>query len=109
MENVFPPLQKGGIEGGSALLAPSVAEEFARGGTSAFAFVERHLAINDDSLVPLGPLNPTPLAAREVVGDLADPVRFDAQPVQVVYDHVGRCAFTQYAAVAKACGLGRQS
>jgi hypothetical protein len=101
----FAPSAKGGI----AALGVSVTEELARGCSSALAFIERHLAVDDDSLVPLGPLDPAPLAAREVVSDLPDPVRVDVQLVQIVHHYVSRRPLAQHAAIAEACSLSRQS
>src|SRR5712692_11798051 len=89
-------------------LGVSVTQKLTWGCPSAFAFIERHLAVDNDGLVPLGPLDPAPLAAREVVGDLADPLGVDGQPVKVVHDHVGSRAFAQHPAVAEACGLSWQ-
>ena len=55
-------------------LSPSVAEELARGLARALPLVERLDPIHEDVLVALGVLDPTPLAAGEVVHRFADPL-----------------------------------
>src|SRR5216684_4716063 len=86
-------------------LGVSVTQKLTWGCPSAFAFIERHLAVDDDGLVPFGSLDPAPLAAWEVMGDFADPLGVDSQTVQVIHNHIGSCALTQHAPIAEACGL----
>src|SRR6266571_7099863 len=101
------PEERGRVAG-RGFLPPSVPEELARGCPRAFAVCKRHHAIDDDGLIALGSLDPAPLAAWEVIGDLTDPLGLDGQLVQTVHHHVGGCTFAQHTAVAEAGGLSWQ-
>jgi hypothetical protein len=53
-------------------------------------------------------LDAAPFSTREIIGNLANPVRLDVERIEIVHYYVSRCAYAQYAAVAEAGSLGRQ-
>src|SRR6266851_7248541 len=64
----------------------AVAQQFARRRPGAIAFAEGLDTVHDNRAIALRTLHATPFAARQIVHDLADPVRLDAKTVEVV-DH----------------------
>src|SRR5690348_6755459 len=89
-------------------LSLTVTQQPTRSCAGAFSVLERDLTVDDDLLVPLGPLDAAPFAARQVVRDIADPTRVDVQLLHVVHEDVGGGAFAEGAAVAEPRGVGRQ-
>src|SRR5438132_678830 len=63
----------------------AVAQQLARGGAGALAVLEGHLAVDQRVAIAVRPLDAPPLAAGEVVGDLAGPLRVHPQLLQVVH------------------------
>src|SRR5581483_3498642 len=82
-------------------LRAAVAEQFARRRSRASPFNEGLDAVDDNRAVAYGALNTAPLSPRQVIGDLADPVRFHIQMLEVIDDQVGPRAFAQDSAVAE--------
>ena len=64
-------------------------EELARGCSRAYSILKRHLAIDHDGVIALGPLDSTPLVSGKVVGDFAYPVGVDIELIQIIHNHVG--------------------
>src|SRR5205814_1706131 len=71
--------------------------------------LERHLAVDDRPAVALRLLDTPPLAAREVIRDLARPLRQHFQVLQIVDDDVCRGALPQEAAVLETRRMRRVS
>src|SRR5258706_16124041 len=89
----------------SAVLRRSVSQELPRRRAGALALLERDLAVHQRPVIARGPLDPAPLAARDVVHDLGvPPIRQALQTRQVVDDHVRGPADRERAAVAEAGG-----
>src|SRR6202030_2766390 len=68
----------------------------------ALSAVPRHLAVDDDRAIAARMLHTTPFAAGKIVRDIADPIRLDPEPSEIVDDDVCRQPFAQNAAVAEA-------
>src|SRR5262245_23704882 len=88
------------------LLTAPMTEQFTRSCSRAFTVGKGHLTIDDNSMIPLGSLDATPLATREVMSNFTNPVWLDIESVQVVYHHVRSRAFAQHSAITEACGMG---
>src|SRR5579862_1971531 len=86
-------------------LAATVAQELAGRGAGALTVFEGDLTVDHDGLVPVGLLHPSPLAAREVIDDLADPMRPHVETLELVDDDVRRSALAENAAVTETGGM----
>src|ERR1700722_14040065 len=83
-------------------LPAAAAQQSAGRRSGAYTVVPRHLAVDDDRAVAARMLHATPFAARKVVRDIADPIRLDPEPSEIVDDDVCRQPFAQNVAVAEA-------
>src|SRR5271163_486950 len=86
----------------------AVAQELARRRPGAIALAEGLGPVNDNRAVTLGALYPAPFAARQIMYDFTDPLRLDAEAVEVVHHDIRRRAFTQHATIAEARRMCRQ-
>src|SRR5262249_36748668 len=64
--------------------------------------------IHDDSVIPFGALHATPFTTWKVMRDLANPIGFDLETVEIVHYHISRGAFSERATIAEARRLRRQ-